>query len=95
MKVFIEPVMTRWKGGAAVHDRRLDLAGHGRTEAEAVSALLTAVEAWCRALGRQGVLEDALDRAGIRREDDGGGLAVIWSDHPDYDPRWTPEGDTR
>jgi len=70
MKVFIEPAITQWKGGVAAHDHRLTLAGHGKTEAEAVSALLTAVGAWCSALRRQEALEGALARAGIGWEDD-------------------------
>ena len=78
MKVLIAPAITPWRGGVAAHDARLALAGHGKTEAEAVSALRAAVEVWCRVLGRQQpeALQEALTRAGIGWENDDGGLAI-------------------
>ena len=71
MKVLIAPAITPWRGGVAAHDARLALAGHGKTEAEAVSALRAAVEVWCRVRqaatgGAFGSPDPSRDRLGKR-----------------------------
>jgi len=59
------------KGGAAVEADGLPLVAFGPNEAAALAKLQEGVGIWCRSLDRQGLLADALGRAGLRGEEDG------------------------
>jgi hypothetical protein len=78
MRVIVPCSKRASKGGAAFSADGIPLTGFGLTEDQAMRELETGVTAWCRALSRQGLLDSALDRAGLQREDDGQeGIQVV------------------
>jgi hypothetical protein len=56
---------------------QLGLTGHGADQATAVANLRRGLLAWCRGLGRQGLLEQGLDRHGVRWDRTGGDIEIF------------------
>lgn len=59
------------KGGAAFRANGVELTGFGMDEQSALRNTKAGIIAWSQALARQGILEEAIERAGLRIDDDG------------------------
>jgi hypothetical protein len=59
------------KGGAGVSLREVPLTGFGPTREDARREAERGLRSWCLALARQGVLQEAANRARLRLVDDG------------------------
>jgi len=65
------------KGGSAVQADGLPLVAFGPNEAAALAKLQEGVGIWCLSLERQGLLGDALGRAGLQGEHDGHNVLTV------------------
>jgi hypothetical protein len=69
MKLLIEAHVSHRRGGLQATAPQLRLAGHGTTQDEALASLRSTAAAWVLGLSLAGGLDEALDRSGVRRED--------------------------
>jgi hypothetical protein len=69
MHITVSATRMQAKGGAAVRVTGMPLTGFGASEGEAIQDATEGVTCWCRALSRQGFLEEAAKRAGATIEE--------------------------
>jgi hypothetical protein len=75
----IMPVVTvtEIRGGIAAHAVEIGLAGHGRDQDRALSALRSVVGTWARCLAADGELERVIARLGVASIASDGGPEVV------------------
>lgn len=71
MRVTVTVRRIRAKNVVAFKTNGVPLTGFGSTSQAALDALSAGVASWCRALNRQGRLDEAIRRAGWHVQDDG------------------------
>jgi hypothetical protein len=77
MRIYVLSTLATIKSGVEARSPELRITSHGRDGKQALESLRRGVSAWCEGLRRAGGLQEALERRGVRYDQEGEDVDVL------------------